>query len=277
MTSPSPPATILSHRHPRRTCVGGSVLPSPGARDRPDQAAHQRTARPTAVQSWSKRAHSTLSRLPQAPQAAVEPALHGPWTPKPRPPCREPGRFDLRQNGGPNRTPFQPLEALVREARFRRAKRKSAERSPRRLQLVLCDSARSGPRTLAWLGKQASRRPARTFGAKVRRPTCEILLALCPRRCLVNSVTVRALTATLTRPRSPTVIPGAGLSGGCWRSLRSSACWGSRSAADRRRSRALTRQPPAGQARLCFASAGSARSRYNASTAQTRETHCPIR
>jgi hypothetical protein len=86
----------------------------------------------------------TLSQLAQAPQAAVELALHGPRTPKPRPHYRGPGWFDLRSNGGPNRTRFQPLEALVRDARFRRAKRKSAARSPRRLQLVHCDSAGRG-------------------------------------------------------------------------------------------------------------------------------------
>ncbi len=43
-----------------------------------------------------------------APQAAAEPAPPCPATPKPRPPYRGPGRFDLRQDGGPNRSSIEP-------------------------------------------------------------------------------------------------------------------------------------------------------------------------
>jgi hypothetical protein len=107
-------------------------------------------ARPHLPTTPCSIAPMSRDRLPRRREAAAR-GLHAPETPNPRPPLGGPGWFDLRANGGPNRTPFQPLEALVRDARFRRAKRKSAARSPRRLQLVQTSIHRSWVGSRPWL------------------------------------------------------------------------------------------------------------------------------
>jgi hypothetical protein len=77
--------------------------PSGSVRDTPSRTALRLTGVRELSSVLPSAPKGTLSQLPQAPQAAVELALHGPRTPKPRRPYRGPGWFDLRSNGGANR------------------------------------------------------------------------------------------------------------------------------------------------------------------------------